>query len=292
MKTRSYLIHALSALHSGTGHAAGAIDLPIARMAATGIPYVPGTSVKGVLREARRGDGDERERWLAVFGPETDEAHAHAGALVVGEARLLALPVRSFFGTFAWVTSPLLLYLASRDLPWPDLPVPEVEGGKAAVGPGTHKCVEGGAIYLEDLDLEVAASREAGEAVRAWGERLRDYVSPGPDYFSQRFVVVDDDTMAYLWDTATQVDAHIRIDRDTGTVDEGALWLEESLPAETVLVGLVGAERARRRGVQMTADEVLDFAVGSQPVVLQFGGHATTGKGRCRLVPVVAGGAG
>ena len=41
---------------------------------------------------------------------------AHAGALVVGDARLLALPVRSFKGTFAFVTSPLLLRLAKRDL--------------------------------------------------------------------------------------------------------------------------------------------------------------------------------
>lgn len=32
MKTRPFLLHALSPLHAGTGHAADVIDLPIARM--------------------------------------------------------------------------------------------------------------------------------------------------------------------------------------------------------------------------------------------------------------------
>lgn len=86
------------------------------------IPIVPGSSVKGVLRDARRprtaGANDAEEKWLATFGPDGKKVDAaeHAGALVVGDARLLALPVRSFKGTFVWATSPLLLRLALRDL--------------------------------------------------------------------------------------------------------------------------------------------------------------------------------
>jgi hypothetical protein len=37
MNTRHFLVHALSPLHAGTGHAADVIDLPTARMKATGI---------------------------------------------------------------------------------------------------------------------------------------------------------------------------------------------------------------------------------------------------------------
>ena len=54
MESKAYVLHALSPLHAGTGHAADVIDLPIARMKATGIPIVLGSSVKGVLRDARR----------------------------------------------------------------------------------------------------------------------------------------------------------------------------------------------------------------------------------------------
>ena len=38
-------LHALSPLHAGTGQGIGAIDLPIAREKATGIPYLPGSSL-------------------------------------------------------------------------------------------------------------------------------------------------------------------------------------------------------------------------------------------------------
>jgi CRISPR-associated protein Cmr4 len=108
--------------------------LPTARYKATGIPFVPGSSIKGVLRDARR--TVDRHKTEAVFGPSDDPA-AHAGTLVVGDARLLALPVRSFRGTFAWTTSPLLLTLAKRDLEDDSLPIPHITGPRAVVATGS-----------------------------------------------------------------------------------------------------------------------------------------------------------
>lgn len=49
-----FLLQAVSPLHAGTGRSADIIDLPIARMRSTGIPFVPGSSLKGVLRDACR----------------------------------------------------------------------------------------------------------------------------------------------------------------------------------------------------------------------------------------------
>jgi CRISPR-associated protein Cmr4 len=278
MQTQPFLLHALSPLHAGTGHAADIIDLPIARMKATGIPFLPGSSIKGVLRDARRADGLEKaEKVEAVFGPSQDPS-AHAGALVVGDARLLALPVRSFRGTFAWTTSPLLLALANRDL-GTTLPIPNAEGRWARLTPG-GVCVHDSHLYLEDLDLKAEA-----KGVEAWATLLAPLASPGDDLFTKRFVVVDDETMTFLWETATQVDARVRLDEQTRTVAPGALWLEESLPPETLLLGLLAADRSRRKEVPMETGEVLDFALPGEQV-LQFGGKATTGRGRCRMVPI------
>lgn len=282
MLTRGFLIHALSPLHAGTGHAAEVIDLPTARMKSTGIPIVPGSSIKGVLRDAR--NQCDAGQVQAVFGP-TDDPSLHAGALVVSDARLLALPVRSFRGTFAWTTSPLLLALACRELNagQPD-DIPAIEGHGALVSPGCA-CFDRSAgntrLYLEELDLP---ARE-DTTVQAWAAHLAKRISPGHDIFSKRFVVVDDDTMAFLCETALQVDARVRLDAKTGTVASGALWLEESLPPETLLVGILGADRSRRRGVTMTPEQVLDFAL-SKETLLQLGGKATTGRGRCRLLPM------
>lgn len=277
MHTRPFLLHALSPLHAGTGHAADIIDLPTARMKATGIPLVPGSSIKGVLRDARR--PADREKTEAVFGPSDDSA-AHAGALVVGDARLLALPVRSFRGTFAWTTSPLPLVLATRDL-GTTLSVPSVSGCGARLAPGSA-CGHNGRLYLEDLDLLA----EDSTAVTRWAQLLAPLVSPEEDIFTKRFVVVDDDTMTFLWETATQVDARVRLDEKTRTVAPGALWLEESLPPETLLLGLLAADRSRRKGVNMTPDDVLGFALPGEEV-LQLGGKASTGRGRCRVVPIL-----
>ncbi len=277
MKTTPFLLHALSPLHAGTGHAADIVDLPTARMKATGIPFVPGSSIKGVLRDARR--DIDREKTEAVFGPSDDPA-AHAGALVVGDARLLALPVRSFRGTFAWTTSPLLLTLAKRDLQDGAPPIPSITGQAAQLTRGSC-CVHQGRLYLEDIDLRATESKEATD----WAQRLASIVSPGDDIFTQRFAIVDNDTMAFLWETATQVDARVRLDEKTRTVASGALWLEESLPPETLLIGILAADRSRRRGVNMTPDDVLAFALPNEEVH-QLGGKATTGHGRCRIVPI------
>ena len=282
MKTRPFLLHALSPLHAGTGHTPDIIDLPTARMKATGIPFLPGSSIKGVLRDARRATDSEKTE--AVFGPSDDPA-AHAGALIVGDARLLALPVRSFRGTFAWVTSPLLLTLAKRDLEEASLAIPRIDGRGARVAQG-NVCVHKGTLYLEDLDLSATEAIEA----RAWAQRLAPLASPGDDIFTGRFAIIDDDTMAFLWETATQVDARVRLDERTRTVAPGALWLEESLPPETLLIGLLAADRSRRRNVSMNPDDVLSFALAGEEVH-QLGGKATIGRGRCRIVPLAPNGA-
>ena len=283
MIRRSFLVHALSPLHAGTGQGVDVIDLPIARMSSTGIPIVPGSSIKGVLRDASRLEPRDVQ---AVFGPDTSRASENAGALVVGDARLLALPVRSFFGTFAWVTSPLLLVLASRDLAADGgrIPsVPAIEDGGAMVA-DLAKCVvvRNNRVYLDDLDPKVRASSE----VAAWEDllagRLRSAGNADDErIFRGRFVVVHDELMTYLWETATQVDARNRL-TDQGTVAAGALWYEESLPPETLLVGLIGAEESRMKDVEMRPREVLDGAL-SGAEVLQLGGKSTVGRGICRF---------
>ena len=277
MKTQPFLLHALSPIHAGTGHAVDVIDLPIARQRATGIPFVPGASIKGVLRERHRADSADAQR--AVFGPDAANASEHAGALVVGDALLLALPVRSFKGTFAWVTSPLLLELARRDLGG-DLEIPALDATSALVARGSA-CVHGEVLLLEDLDLPARADALA----TGWASWLGARLYPGKDLVEKRLAIVDDETMTFLWETRTQLDARVSIDA-TGTVKDGALWLEESLPAESVLIGLAAAEPSWFNRVAMTDTAVLAYAITDR--VLQVGGKASVGRGRCRLIPVPA----
>ena len=286
-----FLLQAVSPLHAGTGQSADIIDLPIARMRSTGIPFVPGSSLKGVLRDACRTRASKalsENELLAVFGPPSADADKHAGALAVGDARLLLLPVRSFHGTFAYVTSPLLLELARRDLE--DAPaVPVVKGPLAAVvSLEASRLVHGvdKTIFLQDVDLP---AREMGE-VGKWASFLARHVAidPGnPESFTGRFTVVDDETMTLLWETGTQLDTRVRIDDESKTVARGALWIEESLPPETVLVGRLVADRSRSPGSNLDSEAVASAVLpGGEVLHLQVGGKATIGRGVCRVVPL------
>lgn len=285
MKRRAFFLHALSPIHAGTGQAVDIVDLPIARMRSTGIPIIPGSSIKGTLRdikdEAVDGDEEKRGELRAIFGPEAGQVE-HAGAIVIGDARLLCLPVRSFKGVFAWVTSPLLLTLASRDLTYevepPSVPQLNTSGARVLAN---SALIYNDHIYLEDLDLPV---QPGGQAFTEWANLLctRIFTQSGEaESFKKRFTLVDDETMAFLWETATQVDARNRID-EKGIVVDGALWYEESLPPETLLIGAVGADKDRA-GLGLRADEILNRTF-SDLKIIQVGGKATIGRGICRLL--------
>lgn len=308
MNSRLLFVHALSPLHAGTGQGVGVIDLPIAREKATGIPYVPGSTVKGVLREAS-GDTAGEQDTLQVFGPNTDHAEEYAGSLIIGDARLLLLPVRSVLGTFAWVTSPYLLHRLVRDLDAAPASVPVLAGEGACLVAQADSALlhnAGGAarVYLEDLDLTAASSADVTTWAQWLGQRLfPDVTRPGGAndaarqtvaernaeaehwrrQLSARLCVVHDNVLAFLLDTATEVRARIKLNEDTKTVKTGGLWYEEALPAETVLASLAVASPVRKHGTTLTAAGI--FALVDKLVArpLQLGGKATVGYGVCNI---------
>jgi len=82
-----------------------------------------------------------------------------------------------------------------------------------------------------------------------------------------------------LLQTATEVVARIKLRDDAKTVETGGLWYEESLPAETILSGLVVAAPVRAE-----ANEVFETINSLIRQPLQLGGSATVGRGLCRLL--------
>lgn len=293
MQATILFTHALTSLHPGTGQGVGVIDLPVAREVATSIPYLPGSSLKGVLRD-RCTDAAVRKK---LFGPETSsitDSNAHAGAAVFTDQKLLLLPVRSLGGTFAWVTSPYVLHRLQRDcasLPIspPDAMIPT--GGselKKARVPGVSVLsidVPNGPnqtkkqIFLEDLDLEFSAVTSA----REWADWLKVRIFPGDAQwqalFAQHFCIVHDDIFTFLLDTATEVTArNVLSDKKTSE----NLWYVEALPAESILYGLVAAQQIGANGTSPTqilteVGQLLDGTV-------QLGGMASVGYGLCRLL--------
>src|SRR5690606_27537503 len=146
-----------TAIHCGAGRSAGIVDLPIAREAATDYPFIAGSSLKGALRD--RAESLGRTDVGEMFG-RPDQA----GRLLISDARLLLLPVRSLTGAYRWVTCPLILERYQRDLARCRLPatVPAVEvpttGAVAgALGPGGT-----GTLYLEEREFSVGGECPSG----------------------------------------------------------------------------------------------------------------------------------
>lgn len=286
MQAKLLLVHALSPLHAGTGQGVDVIDLPIAREKATGIPFLPGSSIKGVLRDAYSGD-----KKAAIFGPETANASDHAGSAQFSDARLLLLPVRSLAGTFAWITSPLLLQRFVRDarndqnLQPPAVPPTPANATSCLVADqgcalllphqGQRR------VVLEDLLLEP----DLNAGVSTWGSWLGNHLFANDGYWQgalrARLCIVHDDVLGFLLQTATEVTARIQLDPTVKTVKRGALWYEEALPAETVLSGLVVANTVEKANIERGA--VFSTIKDLTNSTLQIGGNATVGRGLCRL---------
>jgi CRISPR-associated protein Cmr4 len=294
MNARLLLLHALSPLHAGTGQGVGVIDLPIAREKATGLPYLPGSSLKGTLRDQCK-DPPLRKK---VFGPSVsdspdDNPSDYASSIQVSDQRLLLLPVRSLRGLFAFVTCPYILQRFARDARAAgingtptNIPTPALEKTCLITQSSNISKQSGNAnqVVLEDLDLD--ASTDA--ATEGWSNWIAGRLFPddasGQQLLATRFCVVQDNILNFLLETATEITARIKMMEETKTVERGGLWYEEALPAETILSGLVVATQ-----VKASPDEVFQ-AVGrliSKPV--QFGGKATVGRGICRLRMVTGG---
>ncbi|MCP4126410.1 MAG: type III-B CRISPR module RAMP protein Cmr4 [Gammaproteobacteria bacterium] len=281
MEKTLYYLHTISALHVGIGQGSGVIDLPIARERATSLPQVPGSSVKGVLRH----EYDKGNEHLALFGPETGEnASEYAGALAVGDGRLLALPVRSWKGTFAWASCPLILRRYQRDLTETGVTGIPTEIPQPAEDAACHTegsdLAAGNKIYLEDLDLNIGHCQQAD----TWAEWIAGEFfhndDPWQETFKQHFLVLPDNLLDFLAETATEIRTRIRIDPDTQTVQDGALWNEEYLPAETLLWGVLACDQARNDANK--DGKALLKLLENQTV--QLGGNVTTGGGQTRWI--------
>lgn len=292
MKQTIYHLHTISSLHVGIGQGTGVIDLPIARERASNLPQVPGSGIKGVLRDELQDSlkQSNQDDYDALFGPKAGEqASKYAGAIAVGDARLLALPIRSWNGTFSWATCPMILHRYKRDLDSlnaneptnipAEVPVPADE--MAVIVSDSQLMDYNNGVYLEDLDLGVDPENDAED----WAEFIAKQIFDEADWqtiFKQRFAILPDNIFDFLSETATEIRARIKIEENTRTVAQGALWYEEYLPAETLLWGVVASDHSRKHDYKQADENLLDSLPATKR--LQIGGNATVGSGQARWI--------
>lgn len=286
MKYELLGIYAETSIHAGAGTSTGVIDLPIMREAHTGWPCVFGSAVKGALR-AKAEQQLDKHAVTDVFGPDTKNASDHAGALAVGDARLLLLPVRSLTSHFKWVTCPALIKRALDDAKRMGksvaVKVPSVGNENEAL-----QAEPSADLYLEEFHFKAVQTDLA--ALIQW---LASFIPSDADFakrLEKQLVVVHDNLFAHLAQYATPVNPHIAIENARKVVKNGALWYEETLPPETVMYIALAASSSRRKGADVSEDAVLANVLSLFPAdkpYLQLGGNETVGMGWCRVSAVV-----
>ncbi len=294
-KRAAVFLYAVSPVHMGTGTATGIVDNPIQRECHTGHPCFAGSGIKGAIRHSFASIGGDKDLIDKLFGPESGSAGLHAGAISFGDAQLVAFPVRSIRGGFVYATCPQalartarLLGIARVSANWE---IPEVEEGKCMVG-NKALLANGKRLHLEAFEYEAAESNEEG--VDSVGKIARDIAEYGfpvgesHKYFREKFlkdlVVLSDTDFSWFVNHATLVEAHVRIDDETGAAKDGGLFYTENLPPESLLVAPVLTSQSREGSGQddgrlCATDTFLKLRTAIDGELLQFGGDATTGRG-------------
>jgi len=286
MKRLYYSIKAMTPLHVGVGTGLGHIDLPIQREVHTKFPMIPGTAVKGALREYHLRSLVTSELNISELDKKLQECSDidvngliekfgcknKAGNLAFSDLRILLFPVKSLNGIFAYITSPAVLMRLAEDIGVNAPGISLSSDSKAIVFGNTVK-VNDNLVVLEEFTFEI--SNDNG-SLKKWLKEAFEKLGIDLDEISERLVILSDNAFNDFVQNYTEVQTHVKIDPSTGTVQSGALWTEEYLPAETFMYGIIFEVRNNKsEDTDLTKDLLPDY--------LHLGGDITTGKGFVRI---------
>lgn len=281
MQSLLLTLHAQTSIHAGSGQSDNVIDLPVQREAHTAYPCIFGSSIKGAIRAhaQHRLENYQDEMVFKLFGKEGDGENSNAGAAMMSDARILLLPIRSLTGQFKFVTCPAVLNRFKQDAKrfgmQLDIAVPEVAAENILLQDKEQN------IYLEEYRFN-----NAGKIDEKWIKQLAqclDYDN-AVDVLNNQLAIINDDDFAYLAKYTLPVNAHIALDSQTKTTKNGALWYEETMPADSVLYVGVAIEDERKKDGQKAAQLLQNFEnIFNENPWLQVGGNETVGMGWCSV---------
>jgi len=276
-------------LHCGAESATGYVDLPIQRERHTGYPVIPGSTLKGVLKDDMGGEGRlTSEEIQFYFGADSGAGEDPSpGKVSFGDGLLLAFPIRSSGAPFHWVTCPFVLERLARAIGIGSLGVEPPEDGTAWAADGT------GDVLLEELRLDRKKHPAFFDATRKSSglARLLSLLPGESQGFAharsilpQRLLIVSDQDFKELVEVGTEVLTRIKLN-SLGTTKtytekeaeeleisdrEGNLFVEEVVPPEALFFCALRAVKAESaRFVEVLQDLELT----------RIGGDETIGRG-------------
>jgi CRISPR-associated protein Cmr4 len=308
-------IYTETPLHAGSGRSLGYVDLPIQRERVTDYPMIQSSGVKGALRNEIRFSDKKYHRYekdkdgvtrvvdtselMAIFGAADDTENgqnkSYAGAVTVGDARLLLFPVRSLEGVFAWVTSIDVFSRFKRDAMALGITIPWQLPAEPQIGSDTTECWAGQKVGFDTKngrqvtleDFTYTAKKDEANIIHTIGTWLAQNALPQTGEYNywreslpNHLVILRREDFRDFARYGTEVRTHIKIAPDTKTVESGALWTTESLPTDTLLYTplIINDSRAQVESKQ-SAREIETELQRLHDTRINLGGDETTGHG-------------
>lgn len=290
-------------LHAGSGSDLGIIDLPIQREKHTGFPKIESSGLKGSLREAfEKTTNIDQITIHKVFGYDSDSAdnrvktaipegsREYSGCLTLTDARLLLFPVKSQKGVFAWITCNRVLSRFFQEMAeickGTTLPtVTHIAEGSVGNGATIFVDVAKTVVGLEEYQYSGCSENSQINTLGTWLATNLFYANPKLKYWDDKIktdiIVLSDDDFADFVQHSTEVVTRTKINNETGTVSDTALFTEEYLPAESILYSIaLFSPEFKNSGLDQAA--VAKFYNDYLPTIFQIGGNTTIGKGIVR----------
>lgn len=314
---KPFFITCETPLHAGSGSDLGVIDLPIQRERHTSYPKIESSSLKGSIRQSFEEkykenkldieeDKTKKQKELIkihqVFGYDDAEKNPaikdvfkgdegkFASAISFTDARILLFPVKSMVGVFAWITCADVLNKFIKEMKIVNKAIKydkTITDENKAIISTNSKLKNNNKIFLEEYTFETEVNKNG---VDSFFDEISKLIYPNDTYFQEemknRIVILSNNDFKDFVNLSTEVVTRTKIDNETGTVKDGALFNEEYLPSESVLYSLVMASpifNKKGRDLWGEATDVMDFFETIDPII-QIGGNMTLGKGISRIV--------
>jgi len=284
-------------MHCGSGSELGIIDLPIQREKHTDYPKIEGSSLKGAIREAVENINENDSAFQAdihyYFGYDDKsisvkngtvseffdekEKQEFQGAIGVSDSRILFFPVKSMKGVFAYITCPDVLNKFIKALYLCRIPskiiIPNVPIGECLVSDKSLLTL-GENIVLEEYAFKINKQNNFEINIASLKQILN------------KVAILNDDDFNDFVNLSTEVITRTKIDNESGTVEDGALFTEEYLPAESIMYSLIftGETFGKPDKTNSKPFEFFKNCIQNDlNDIIQIGGNANIGKGISEL---------
>lgn len=306
---------ALTHLHPGSGRAPGVVDLPVQKDPLN-YPIILASSAKGALKAlcARKvcresclsNEGrikcEKAPLCCCLFGSEPHEEESYTSVISILDFVPLAFPAPSARAGYVYVTTPLILRRVSHILQAVGLGSYADSLEKLAAEADTRAAVVGNRLG-EDVDIAGMTFEKQRVDLSKLGNEVTDFLNAiqglkgMSSTFTQRLIVVRDEEGASIVDKSLVRITRVRLRVDRKTVESGALWTEEYIPAGTVFVSgltinyvlnkycdkILGNNYLTNRNLTEKIREKLEELLGGKEFTFFVGGKESIGRGLIKV---------